>query len=111
MVTPSVQEREDEHTCHDEEEGEGSRKARIDRLSSSVFCNGRAAWNNVHLCVSSKGVSAMKKVDRMMRVLAPEVNRNRETDDIDIVQVVTFVAASLEAERGWGAQPRDVPLE
>ena len=111
MVTPSVEEREDEHTCHGEEEGEGSRKARIDRLSSSFFSSGRAAWSKVHLCVSSKGVSAMKKVDRMMRLLAREVNRNRETDDIDNVHVVTSVAASLEAESGWGAQPRDVPLE
>lgn len=110
-MEPTDSENEYAQNGYQEEEDESSRKARTYRLSSGVFCSGRAAWNRFHLCVAAKEIVAMKKMDRMMRLLALEVNRNNETDHIDIVKVVTSVPSSLKAEGGCGAQPRNVSLE
>ena len=101
---------EKDQYCEDGEQ-DLAKTARTARLSSRYFCNGRAAWNKVHLCIVSKGITAMKKMDRRMQLLCREVNRNTETEDVDIVGVVRSVAATLEAEQGDSREPRDVSLE
>ena len=80
-------------------ESEQAAEIRLDREAQTFWSNGHSSWNFMHRRARTKGIEALKKLDKVMDVLTMEVARVRGSDDsFNVVSLTRRLAAAVEFE-------------